>query len=217
MMNHRHGKTNRGVAWLFVAALFVLCDCQQNLEVKPPPAPRRPKAIKAKKTVKADTRRDCEPTDPRSLPPSVAYPQRSIDESKSLANQGFNKLQRAEDPNVPRIEREELITDAVDLFITALRSDPYNVHATYNLAAAYARIDRPQCSINLLERLFNLRKLRSQKAAVELKLDRLLGRGEFRRKLDPDFRKMRDMAIFRDLVKRFCPPLSADATYEQCR
>lgn len=187
--------------------------CAKKQTVLPAPDPRRPKQVEVE-VIKAPT--DCEPTDPDAEPRHLAYGERSIDEAKNLADQGFNKLETAEDRKVPKLEREQLVTDAVDLFITALAADPYNVHATYNLAAAYARIDRPQCAINLLERMVGLRKLRSQKDAVESKLDRLLGRGKFRRKLDPDFRKMRDMDIFRDLIKKFCPALSKGESLDKC-
>lgn len=199
-----------------VGALIALPACGGTPEIKPPPSPKRPKEIKVDRGTE-DIPSDCESIDPKSLPPSVAYVERSIDESQNLANQGFTKLTRAEKADTGRIEREDLITDSVELFITALRADPYNVHATYNLAAAYARIDRTQCAINMLERLVDLRRLRSQKDLVEAKLDRLFGRGKYRRQLDPDFRKMRDMEIFRDLVRKFCPSLPNAAPLDQCR
>lgn len=202
---------------LLIVALVALASCQSEVEIKPAPPPYRPKELKPKNVETDKGPTDCEPTDTRSLPDSLAYPERSIDESQNLSNQGITKLTRAEEADVGRIERETLITEAVELFITALRADPYNVNATYNLAAAYARIDRPQCAINLLDRLVNLRKLRSHTANVEEKLDRLFGRGKYRRRLDPDFRKMRDMEIFRELVRKLCPSLSANAPLDQCR
>jgi hypothetical protein len=111
-------------------------------------------------------------------------------------------LRAAEQRGVPEPERERLITSAVERFITALLADPYNVHATYNLAAAYARIDRFQCALDLLARLEALRRLTSQTAKVEAKLDRLLGRGRYGGNLDPDFNAMRDDERFRELVRR---------------
>jgi len=201
---------------LVAGAVLLLCSCKQNTVIPDAPPVRRPKPVRVKKA-KADIPDDCQATDPRSLPPSVSYKERSIAESKNLADQAFTLLRRAEDKSIPKIEREGMISDSVDLFITALLADPYNVHATYNLAAAYARIDRPQCAANLLERLVNLRALASQKDAVEEKLDRLLGRGKFRRKLDPDFRAMRDMELFRELVKEFCPSLPANAPLDRCQ
>lgn len=197
---------------VMVAAIALPSACSGNQTILPAPDPRRPKE---KKDDTPEEPMDCQPIDPKDLPSAVAYPERSIVEAENLAEQGFSKLQRAEDMKKPRLEREQLISDAVDLFITALAADPYNVHATYNLAAAYARIDRPQCSLNLLARLVELRKLRSQKDKVEEKLDRLLGRGRFRRKLDPDFRKMRDMDGFREIIKQFCPSLPNNASLDR--
>jgi hypothetical protein len=134
--------------------------------------------------------------------PAVKYRERSIEEGDNLANEGFAMLRAAEQRGVPEPERERLITSAVERFITALLADPYNVHATYNLAAAYARIDRFQCALDLLARLEALRRLTSQTAKVEAKLDRLLGRGRYGGNLDPDFNAMRDDERFRELVRR---------------
>ena len=62
--------------------------------------------------------------------------------------------------------REEKITRAVEDFLSALGADPYNVHATYNLAAAYARIGRKQCALNLLVRLIAMKDHHSRKVEV---------------------------------------------------
>jgi tetratricopeptide (TPR) repeat protein len=199
---------------ILMAAVVAVCACSKNGPVKPAPEPRRPKEVKAKQDNSVPT--DCQPTDPRALPPSVSYKERSTIEARNLAEQGFTLLQQAEDSKVPRIERENMVTEAVNLFITALAADPYNVHATYNLAAAYARIGRSQCAVNLLERLVELRVHRSQKDEVEAKLDRLLGRGKYRRRMDPDFRRLRDMEIFREVIKKFCPSLSSDSPLYTC-
>ena len=93
-------------------------------------------------------------------------------------------------------------TDAVNDFITALAADPYNIKATYGLAAAYAKIGRKQCSINLLARLLEMRPHPSQHAEVEAKLDHLLGRN--RQALDPDFNDMRRDDRFRALIQKMC-------------
>jgi hypothetical protein len=199
---------------ILMAAVVAVCACSKKGPVTPAPEPRRPKEVKVQKDDSAPA--DCRPTDPRALPPSVSYKERSTIEAKNLAEQGFTLLQQAEDSKVPRIERENMVTEAVDLFITSLAADPYNVHATYNLAAAYARIGRSQCAVNLLERLVELRAHRSQKDEVEAKLDRLLGRGKYRRKMDPDFRRLRDMEIFRAVIKKFCPSLSSDSPLYTC-
>lgn len=202
--------------WICLGALIFLCDCRKSTDIPPAPAPRRPKEVKIDRgTDEIPT--DCEPTDEDTLPPSMDFKQRSIAESRNLADEGFKMLTRAEETSVPRPEREELVTRAVDRFIVALQADPYNVHATYNLAAAYARIGRPQCAVNLLDRLVNLRELPNFKAEVEEKFDRMLGRGKFRRRMDRDFHEMRDMKIFRDLVKEICPSLPADKPLDECR
>lgn len=202
--------------WICLGALIFLCDCRKSTDIPPAPPPRRPKEIKvAKDTGEVPT--DCEPTDEDSLPPSMAFAQRSIAESRNLADDGFKMLTQAEGASVPRPQREELVTRAVDRFIVALHADAYNVHATYNLAAAYARIGRPQCAVNLLDRLVHLRELPTFKAEVEEKFDRMLGRGKFRKRMDRDFHEMRDMKIFRDLVKEICPSLPPDKPLDECR
>jgi hypothetical protein len=206
--------TRSSIYSILMAAVVAVCACSKNGPVKPAPDPRRPQEVKAQTDDGSPA--DCRPTNPRALPPSVSYKERSTIEAKNLAEQGFTLLQQAEDSKVPRIERENMVTEAVDLFITALAADPYNVHATYNLAAAYARIGRSQCAVNLLERLVELRAHRSQKAEVEAKLDRLLGRGKYRRRMDPDFRRLRDMDIFREVIKKFCPSLSSDSPLYTC-
>jgi hypothetical protein len=94
-----------------------------------------------------------------------------------------------------------MIKSAVDDFIDSLKADPYDVKATYGLAAAYAKIGRTQCSINLLTRLLQMRPHVSKHAEVEAALDRLLGR---RQVLDPDFSEMRGDERFRELIKKMC-------------
>ena len=100
--------------------------------------------------------------------------------------------------DLSRPAREQFLTDAVDGFLNALNADPYNVHATYNLAAAYARIKRPQCSLNMLERLVLMRDHHSRKVEVNQKLDRLLGRNKT--PLDPDFNDLRQDKRFGCLI-----------------
>ena len=102
---------------------------------------------------------------------------------------------------VTRATREDTITQAVDDFITALRADPYNVEATYSLAAAYATIGRYQCTINLLTRLLQLRPHPSKRADVEAHLDKLLGRKQV---LDSDFAEMRRDDRIRALIQKMC-------------
>jgi predicted small lipoprotein YifL len=184
------------------AALMSLGACGPKGPVPEAPAPRRPKEIPGKQDT-AGIPDDCQPLDPSKQSPPVAYRERSVIEAKNLADEGFTKLQRSADAKVPQPEREQLLDQAVDQFITALLADPYNVHATYNLAAAYARIGRGQCAVNLLERLAALHRLPSLHDEVEVKLDRLLGRGRYRNDLDPDFYELRDEEKFREVIKKF--------------
>lgn len=183
-------------------ALPVLGACGGKGPIPEAPPPRRPEEIAVERE-QPDVPDDCQPIDAGQQPPSVAYRERSIVEAKNLADEGFNMLKQAEDPKLPRAAQEDLITQSVDRFITALLADPYNVHATYNLAAAYARIGRGQCAVNLLDRLVLLHRLPSQHDAVETKLDRLLGRGRYRNDLDPDFDALRNDERFREVVKKF--------------
>ncbi len=166
------------------------------------PAPHRPEPVVAE-TQTEEIPDDCQPAATASLPEPVPYAQRSIAESKNLADRGFQLLKQSEDRERPEPERQQLMVDAVDQFLISLTADPYNVHATYNLAAAYARIDRDQCAVNLLARLVELHGLPSQRGAVEEKLDRLLGRGRYRNNMDPDFDRLRGQRNFRDIVAKF--------------
>lgn len=202
-MSHQRPPRNQAIAFaVALAAAALLGGCGPKGPVPEAPAPRRPKELPGKQDLSAIPD-DCQPTDPKTLPPPVKYQERSIIEAKNLSEEGFSMLKRAEDPKLPKAQREELVSDAVDQFITALLADPYNVHATYNLAAAYARIGRNQCSVNLLERLVLLHRRPSQHDEVEEKLDRLLGRGKYRNDLDPDFLELRDEEPFREVVKKF--------------
>ncbi len=182
-----------------VLTTVLLTGCTPK--ARPVGPPLRPPVQEEKQTQNTVSRTDCDRVTVGDDKPAFRYEERSIEEAQNLANQGFATLRAAETRGVPRRERERMITNAVEDFITALLADPYNVHATYNLAAAYARIGRPQCSVNLLSRLVALRRLPSQTAKVEVKLDRLLGRKKFNGRLDPDFEKLRDDRRFRNVVK----------------
>ena len=189
---------SNALALTVAASLFGSLGCAGK--AKPAAEPMRPKAKKAKKQKEVPT--DCRAVTVADESPAVPYKERSVPEAQNLAKEGFDMLRAAEARGVAKSERQRMIRESVDKFITALRADPYNVHATYNLAAAYARIDRFQCAINLLARLELLRRLPSQTDRVEAKLDRLLGRGRYKGRLDPDFNPMRDDARFRELVKK---------------
>ncbi len=186
---------------LFCLAILTMFACRSAGPIPPAPKPRRPIPKKVKPPPPAQT--DCKPIDPKTLPAAVPYVERSISESTNLAAEGVSLLNQSRSRTVEPAEREELFSEAVRKLITALAADPYNVHATYNLSAAYARIGRRQCALNLLARMVLLRKLPSYKPAVEAKLDRLLGQGKYKGNLDPDFDDMRDDSGFRELVKQF--------------
>lgn len=173
--------------------------CKKSAPVTPPPPPLRPEALPPPPPPPA-TRTDCDPSGPGTMEDAVPWVQRQprIDEAQKLANAAVASLQAAEGAELDPATREAFITEAVDGLLNALNADPYNVHATYNLAAAYARIKRAQCSLNMLERLINMRDHHSRKTEVGQKLDRLLGRNKTA--LDPDFNDLRQDRRFGCLI-----------------
>ena len=194
---------------LSLAAAAVLCGnatltpgCHSKDNIPVAPAPLRPEPESDRDTGTRNTRVDCDPADPEREPQALPFDERSIDEAQDRAEEGVSKLREAETGEMLQSRREGLITDAVFKFISALQADPYNVRASYNLAAAYARIGRRQCSINLLTRIIQMRKHSSRKAEVERSLDRLLGRGNAT--LDPDFNDMRSDDRFRTMIRNMC-------------
>lgn len=184
-----------------VAVTSAIGGCHEKQELTAPPPPLRPEPDPVP-VVKDVVQKDCDPVESNSgeLKP-IEFTERSIPEGAKLAEQAKGELRTAESAEVERATREQYITDAVEHFITALSADPYNVTATYNLAAAYARIGRKQCSINLLTRMLQMRPHPSKHAEVEAHLDRLLGRKQV---LDPDFSEMRKDARFRALIAKMC-------------
>jgi hypothetical protein len=187
---------------LVLALGFGWSACGGAEDISAPPPPLRPRPVDVAKERHASAKDDCEVADPADDDPAKSFQQRSIPEAEKLAQQALANLKAAATREVDQQTRESLITDAVELFITALLADPYNVTATYFLAAAYGRIGRVQCSINLLKRLLQMRDHASRKDAVAEKLDMLLGRN--RQALDPDFNDMRDDVRFRSLIEKMC-------------
>jgi hypothetical protein len=175
--------------------------CHGNEKPTLPPPPLRPEADAAPPKPAAATQKDCERIEPGTEGKPLSFDARSIPEGNRLAEQGKAKLRTAQSAEVTRAIREDMVTQAVDDFITALRADPYNVEATYSLAAAYATIGRAQCTINLLTRLLQMRPHASKHADVESHIDKLLGRKQV---LDPDFAEMRKDDRFRVLIQKMC-------------
>jgi hypothetical protein len=184
------------IAAVIAAALLV--GCHEKQELTTPPPPLRPEPEPALESVVAD---DCQATDPATELKPLSFDERSIPEGARLAEQGYAKLNQGNSAEANRRTREDLQTEAVEDFITALAADPYNIRATYGLAAAYAKIGRKQCSINMLTRMLQMRPHPSKREEVERYIDRLLGR---RQALDPDFSDMRRDGRFRELIAKMC-------------
>lgn len=189
----------RSILTSALIALAALSACKKSAPLTPPPPPLRPEPLPPPPPTAA-ARTDCDPSSPQATLPAVPYPQRQprMDEAQKLADAAVADLQAAEGTELDPKTRETFITSAVEGLLTSLSADPYNVHATYNLAAAYARIEREQCSLNMLERLILMRDHHSRKVEVDKKLDRLLGRNATR--LDPDFNDLRTDKRFACLI-----------------
>jgi hypothetical protein len=181
-----------------VVMLAWIASCHEQQEATAPPPPLRPEP---EARPEAMTAKDCDPTDPTSELKPLTFDQRSIPEGQRLSEQGYAKLAAGANNERDRGSRETNLTDAVNDFILALSADPYNVHATYGLAAAYAQIGRKQCAVNLLTRLLQMRAHSSKHAEVEAHIDHLLGR---KQALDADFNVMRGDSRFRELIQKMC-------------
>jgi hypothetical protein len=184
---------------LGMVVIGLLGGCHEKEEVTPPPPPLRPDSDPAPPTTKAA--KDCDGTDPKSELKPMTFDERSIPEGQRLAEKANAELHSASSPEIDRSSREQQVTEAVNDYVTALAADPYNVAATYGLAAAYAKVGRNQCSINLLTRLLQMRPHPSKHAEVEAHIDHLLGR---KQALDADFDNMRRDQRFRELIEKMC-------------
>lgn len=191
--------TRLGLLYAIVA--LGLSACRGKPELTAPPPPLRPEPEAVAQRAEQSAPKDCAPTTNADELKPIAFDQRSIPEGTRLADEGRALIKTAESAEVDRALREQYTTDAVVKLVTALQADPYNVAATYTLAATYARIGRKQCSLNLLTRLLQMRPHPSKRAEVEAALDRLLGR---KQTLDANFADMRRDAAFRDLIKKMC-------------
>jgi hypothetical protein len=129
--------------------------------------------------------------------PPVAWGERSIPEAEQLTKQGVDQLRFAGSAELDRPTREAQLKDAASTLVTALTADPYQVRATYYLAAIYARTGARQCAVNLLARLSRLHLLASHAREADEVIDQLFGR---KRTPDPDFEELRGAAEARDLL-----------------
>jgi len=186
---------------LVIAGLAAgLCfGCGNKGPVPDAPSPKRPKERGGEDVAKKKA--DCKPTDASAIPGAIPEAQRRKVESLNLAAEASTMLGTA--AKLRKQKRETLIEQSVEKLNTALAADPYNVEATYTLAGVQAMVGRTQCTVNLLARLLELRKLDSYKAAVKERLDKLEGRGNFAGRLDPMFAKVRGKNLYRQLARKF--------------
>lgn len=193
-------RTTKGyMTWcttLLSCCLAVAAACGPKNAAAPPPLRPAPAEATAVALV------DCPPTNPDEQSPPLRYGERSIAESSRLVERARDEYAMTYGAEAPAAERASALTHAVETLHTALAADPYNVDATYLLASAYARANRPQCSLNLLERLLEMRHHPSRTGQVERKLDGLLGRRG--NPLDTAFDGMRRDAKFRELIAEMC-------------
>lgn len=146
---------------------------------------------------------DCEPVAAKDGPPPRPYKELKVDEGETLALEARKILFESE-KNIPPEDVAAKIEAATSKFFAALSADPYNVIATYNLAAAYARIGRNQCSLNLLARLVAMKDFHSRKKDIDQRKDALFGTGKRKNKgPDPDFKALRGKPEFENIVKNF--------------
>jgi hypothetical protein len=146
---------------------------------------------------------DCEAVAPNAGQPPRPYKELKVDDAERTALEARKILFESE-KNIPPEEVSQKIEAAVQRFIAALSDDPYNVIANYNLAAAYARIGRNQCSLNLLARVAAMKDFHSRKAAVDQRKEALFGTGKRKAKgPDPDFQNLRGTPPFEAIIKNF--------------
>lgn len=192
--------------YLVFAAAIALAAPQAACQPKVVPAPAKPKRPKAKPINQPGPAvADCTVAVIEQSPPAVPYKARVIVESNNLSRKGIKLLSDAAKDGLEPELMESMFIEGVEDLLTSLKADPYNVDATYHLAAAYARIDRRQCTINLLDRLSLLRRLASHRPTVERRVDQLLGRNG--KPLDSSFDPMRADERFRDVVEKLIAPL----------
>lgn len=175
---------------------------------KPAAQPLRPNATPVAPAPVAPTPvagpSDCPPVEPtKGLPPKT-YKELSIAEAESYASQGLKIQFDSEKIGLTSADARGLLKQAMDKYFTSLAADPYNVKATYNLAAAYGRIGRCQCANNLLARLTEMQSWPSSKVDIEDCANRVFGKGKkWKDRPDPDFDRCRTDERFRSIVSKF--------------
>jgi hypothetical protein len=188
----------RAIGLALTVVLLAACPKAGFVAAGPPKRPEpKAKADAAPKVI------DCAPMEPSQGGAAVAYKDRMPELGQKRAEEGKNVLIDAGKDKYPPPQRNALYVQAVTLLIEALSADPYNVVATYNLAAAYAHIGRKNCALNLLARLAEMAAFPSARDDVSEMADYLLGRGKRKGKADPDFDSLRDDPRFNTIIKAF--------------
>jgi hypothetical protein len=75
-----------------------------------------------------------------------------------LAQDADNQLAGIESPTLPKEQKKEMVLQSLSTSTSALRSDPYNPAATFEMAVAYGWAGKKKCAIMMLERLIELSK-----------------------------------------------------------
>jgi tetratricopeptide (TPR) repeat protein len=186
------------------AALAAPADEPLRPEPKPlPPVVKVEERVPVKSQPLGQSPEDCTPVAPNEGPPPKPYKELKLEEGEATALEARKILFESE-KNIPPEDVAGKIEGAVARFFDALALDPYNVIATYNLSAAYARIGRNQCALNLLARLVAMKNFHSRKASIDQRKDALFGTGKRKSKgPDPDFSALRGRPEFDNLVKNF--------------
>jgi hypothetical protein len=136
---------------------------------------------------------DCDAVTPDQGPPPKSVSKKDVAEAEKVASEGLHNLIAAEKQDKAYNEVATLIEQSVQQFLSALALDPLNVKATYNLSAAYARIGRNQCALNLIARLVAMHKVGERKRDCQDAFDRVYGSGgKWKDKPDPDFQYLRN-------------------------
>jgi tetratricopeptide (TPR) repeat protein len=198
--------------WFFVVLAVITAGCA-TAKVTPPGDPLRPPpqklpAVVTQTNINAVVKgpvdqapQDCEAQSPDQGPPPKSPSGKDLDEAARIASAGLRNLIDAEQQTRPASEVTSLIEQAVSRFLQSLALDPLNVKATYNLSAAYARMGRNQCALNLVARLAAMDRKGLRKKDVVDAFQRIYGSGgKWKGQADPDFQILRTDKRLTDLV-----------------